>query len=346
MFTVSAVLERLRLVRETEPVWHRFPCRRAFTLVELLVVITIIGLLIALLLPAVQAAREAARLAQCSNNMKQMGLAVQNFHSQFEVLPPAYRTKTSKTCGTLFFYILPFMEQDTLYQKSRDTTSYPDGSVYSWVDVGDNHAQRVACFALIAYLCPSDLSGVNSGLWATGATPPTGKTEVGKWSYSNYGLNFQVFGNPDAGDNAAKNMDDNNPNLSQITDGTTNTIGFAEKFRRCGGEGSLWGHGSWNVPYMALFAYGDRKGTTGYTSNTAVSGYTAAPGVVGPASKPITQPNPWKANCDPARTTSAHPGGMNVSMMDASVRFLSFSVDPSVWWAGCTISNGESLQLP
>ena len=344
MSTMSAILERSRLVRETKPAWHRTPCRRAFTLVELLVVITIIGLLIALLLPAVQAAREAARLAQCSNNMKQMGLAVQNFHSQFEVLPPAYRTKTSKTRGTLFFYILPFMEQDTLYQKSRDATNYPDGGVNCWVDVGNSQVQMVSSFPLTAYLCPSDLSGQNSGAWATGWTLPTGKTETGKWSFSNYGVNFQVFGNPDIGDNAANSFDGNNPGLSQITDGTSNTIGLGEKYRRCGSHASLWGHGSGNVPYMALFAYGDRKGTTGYTSNTAVT--VSAPGVVGPASKPIVHPEPWRTNCDPARTTSAHPGGMNIGMMDASVRFLTFSVDSSVWWAGCTISNGESLQLP
>ena len=88
--------------------------RRAFTLVELLVVIAIIGILIALLLPAVQAAREAARRTQCANNLKQIGLAVHNYHDVRKALPPV-RIAGGTGWATFFVMILPYMEQDQIY---------------------------------------------------------------------------------------------------------------------------------------------------------------------------------------------------------------------------------------
>ncbi|MGL6196239.1 MAG: DUF1559 domain-containing protein, partial [Thermoguttaceae bacterium] len=91
----------------------------AFTLVELLVVIAIIGILIALLLPAVQAAREAARRMQCTNNFKQMGLAVHNFHDAHGVLPPA---AISSGRASLFVLIFPYLEQTALYDLAFTTT--------------------------------------------------------------------------------------------------------------------------------------------------------------------------------------------------------------------------------
>src|SRR5262245_9139816 len=107
---------------------------RAFTLVELLVVIAIIGVLVALLLPAVQTAREAARLMQCANNLKQIGLAFHNYESTHKVLPPETMCVGAGTHGpTAFVHILPQIEQSGLYDRLASvgfgaTVSYWMGS--------------------------------------------------------------------------------------------------------------------------------------------------------------------------------------------------------------------------
>jgi prepilin-type N-terminal cleavage/methylation domain-containing protein/prepilin-type processing-associated H-X9-DG protein len=326
--------------------------RAGFTLVELLVVIAIIGILVALLLPAIQAAREAARRSQCGANMKQITLALQNFHDRAKLFPPAYRVVTAVPNGpagengTVFYYILSHLEQTPLFEQSVSTeaalgNNYANGSVYTWVPSGNagNQVQSVSNFVIPAYLCPTDPTAPDAGLWPRGG-PPSGYTEVGNWAFSNYGANFQVFGNPEAGNNAAANFDGSKPKMASLIDGTANTMVFAEKLRRCGNYGSLWGHGNWNVPWMSLFAYGSRDGLTGYSSNSA------PPGCVGLLAKPIERPQPWQTNCDPSRSTSLHPGGLNVSMADGAVTFVSFSVDAVVYWAACTINGGEATGFP
>lgn len=145
-------------MKEISLSWHR----RGFTLVELLVVIAIIGVLVGLLLPAVQAAREAARRMQCSNNLKQAGLAMHNYHDVARVLPAgimANRGPTSLTpndpdgpghaaCDAISTWgtaILPYMEQSNLY--SLNNSSLPNWHVSN---------QRVVSTALPMYSCPSD----------------------------------------------------------------------------------------------------------------------------------------------------------------------------------------------
>ena len=108
--------------------------RRGFTLVELLVVIAIIGTLVALLLPAVQAAREAARNAQCTNNLKQIGLAVHNYHDSKKKMVPAYTTGVGH--ATWLVYIMPYLEQGSLYESVNVELQYynlPEGAVETQV---------------------------------------------------------------------------------------------------------------------------------------------------------------------------------------------------------------------
>jgi prepilin-type N-terminal cleavage/methylation domain-containing protein/prepilin-type processing-associated H-X9-DG protein len=297
--------------------------RGGFTLIELLIVIAIIAILIGLLLPAVQKVREAAARVKCQNNLKQIGIAAHSYNDGIGLLPPAWGTGNG--FGTVFFCLMPYLEQDNIFQQARQ-------NVNNWFPVPGGN-QYASNFEINTFLCPVDGSGPPSGLWLRGALAD----EVGKWAWGNYAANFQVFGNPDAGDNAGANMQGSARIPGSFADGASNTLLFAEKHRRCGNYGSLWGHGSWNVPWMALFAYGSRDGLHNYSSNSDPAGS------VGIGSKFQVRPEPWNTACDPSRAASPHSGGINVGLGDGSVRFASAALSPDVWWHLCTPAGGEVL---
>ena len=143
---------------------------KGFTLVELLVVIAIIGILIALLLPAVQAAREAARRTQCLNNLKQIGIALHEYHDTHQVFPISTTGSLMQNgqCGSGFYswlaMILPFVEQGNLYNSINfnigmmDTCSFNSSSDYQVLTISANHPNaQAAATPIPGYLCPSDV---------------------------------------------------------------------------------------------------------------------------------------------------------------------------------------------
>ncbi len=320
--------------------------RAAFTLVELLVVIAIIGILVALLLPAVQAARESARRTQCMNNMKQLSIACHQYVTARGKLPDMYFEATAgerapQARGTLFFFLLPYLEQSAIYDTSTAGPWQPGfQDIIARVPIGDGAFQAPAARPLPAFLCPSDSTGPDTGLWPI--WPPQGQfVNVGDWAFGNYAANYQVFANAETQAGIHYKNQRTILNLGTITDGTSNTIFFGERFRICQPMGestyaSLWAHGAWNMPYMPHFAYGNPQGTRGYRRSSGIVG------VVGPDSlfQTVPQESP---QCNPMMTQSIHFGVMLAGMGDGSVRAISADVSGTVWWSAVTPNEGEIL---
>jgi len=224
--------------------------RRGFTLIELLVVIAIIAVLISLLLPAVQSAREAARKAQCTNNMKQLGLAIHNYIASNETLPPVTvddpQNGSPHQNYSLLVRILPFLEQQVIYNAMNTDLAarWGDGTAQpvNGPGVTDNAAggsnsipnATVICTQLNAFLCPSDVLPGGSGTF--NFTNGGGSRLVASSNYPyNCGLNRRISnGNswvPNGPSYCATNWDQavNRPvRLTTFTDGTSNTVIMSE----------------------------------------------------------------------------------------------------------------------
>ncbi|WDI42014.1 DUF1559 domain-containing protein [Bremerella sp. P1] len=313
----------------------RTTSRQGFTLVELLVVIAIIGVLIALLLPAVQQAREAARRMQCTNNLKQWALASHNFADINKGFMPLAAMNSGGTVEngqhyeriTFAVSLWPFIEQSALYdQYNIANPFYVSGNI-------ETHRVFVP-----GYYCPSDKVNV------TQAQSDTYWRVMG-----NYVTNM---GNTHLHQNAADQaIYSGSPfgvrhmyRFADLTDGTSNTAGFSEILIAS--------------PNQLDDNRGDMlndEGSPGFmsinTPNSRVPDQcrqckdtTEDPSHADYRRMPCTQVGSNQEYQIAAR--SNHPGGVNVSMMDGSVRFVSETVNDSVWTAALSGRGGETLQLP
>jgi len=288
----------------------------AFTLIELLVVIAIIAILIALLVPAVQKVREAAARAQCQNQVKQIMLAVHNFHDVRKVIPPGYGDGGGFGAGkfgtgTMFYHILPFIEQTAVYNLGN-VTGNPSGNARPdayW----DNFASLKSPGAntINLYLCPAEMNNNPAPTWTNG------------WVVGNYAYNHDAFLNPNT--NGAASYYEHRL-ASSYKDGTSNTIGIGEKYaNNCtgtgGGNGSLWAHGVWNPSWEPRFNSDQWRGPTAIFQVSPTTG----------------------SQCMSNRLQAYHGNGMNVGLMDGSVRFVTGSISPATWWAACTPSGSDTL---
>ncbi|MEW4561765.1 DUF1559 domain-containing protein [Bremerella sp. JC770] len=289
------------------------PKNAAFTLVELLVVIAIIGVLIALLLPAVQQAREAARRMSCTNNMKQLGLAIHNYHDTFSRFPPGYLHPGDPNINFNDWndwansygwgaFILPFIEQSALHDSMDFTTP--------WTAAEAQHE-------LSAFVCPSDPGPpLNKFYYQGNNLQDANQPESERMAKSNYVANVGTLSvngywsksSSSAGVAGYKS----DLKFKDFVDGTSHTIYFCERdsvHTRGSGQyevgGAVWigvpkAYGAGTSSHVLGRFAGSASESTIYPINSPKGTYGAYLGV-----------------------NSQHPGGVSVTLGDGSVRFLS-----------------------
>ncbi len=349
---------------------------KGFTLVELLVVIAIIGILIALLLPAVQAAREAARRSQCTNNLKQLGLALHNYHDVWKVFPWRQGGSGNRCTGEFdpcpstwdhmrmrgggFFAILPYLEQSALYHQVAQRT--PPFSPPPWYAFSAWQTQ------VSTLRCPSD--GYTA---AAGSLQPTNYRfcagDTPGWMGA--GRNMPPFGVS----NRTRGLFTlyGNKGLHDVLDGSSNTIALSE---------ALVGDGSDNVgravaTQVAMTSPADCRARLGANKKVIApfdgnqlgrrwgdgammfSGFNTMLAPNDPSCIVAGGGDHWDMTIVSA--SSNHPGGVNVCLADGSVRFVSETIDNGniaapfpatgfspygVWGALGTVGERETAQVP
>ncbi|EAQ82737.1 hypothetical protein DSM3645_10067 [Blastopirellula marina DSM 3645] len=289
-------------------------------MVELLVVIAIIGVLIALLLPAVQQAREAARRMSCSNKLKQIGLAIHNYHDTHLAFPPGVSHYAGMSGGKnpiiWSVSILPFLEQDALYQELKtDTSGFT-------TEVPTGAAGETGARAVNAYLCPSDILGsVNTFRENLGTS--NYMACGGSMEYANTG-NFTPDANFDTKNYNGVFCHNEGRSFRDMIDGTSNTLMVGE---RDGGD--IANTGSTVVRRAGTWACTDYVNYHDRVFPGASSSY------------PI---NATSNSLYPHRSFgSFHPGGAMFVFTDAHVSFLPETIDGAIYSSLATRAGGEVI---
>jgi prepilin-type N-terminal cleavage/methylation domain-containing protein len=340
--------------------------QQGFTLVELLVVIAIIGVLVALLLPAIQAAREAARRSQCTNNLKQIGVALLNLETTFKRMPqsagyfpgedvaqmsePAPANQLSTTgpakAGSIQYHLLPQLEQQALHQSISKTSMEPF------------YTRRLVT-APDVFLCPSETTAEPGGV-----VRPGDATDDASWGGTNYVANVQALnhwwnkpsesgiGNPTGGAAVLRSQPRpfTHPELRHFTDGTSNTMVFAERYNVCPLPAD-WDNGRTHwlgmraVQFDNVFAWQENNSLPTFgplAKRDGFAGWGEVPQIQ-PASEcggGVNCPNA----CNPNYVQTPH-SAMNILLLDGSVHAIA-DIDYSAWRAYIYPRDGGSDVRP
>lgn len=340
-------------------------CAKGFTLVELLVVIAIIGILVGLLLPAVQAAREAARRMQCTNNIRQLGLAAHNHESAMKFLPPAYRAQSIGGAPGYFdlwgtvALLTPYLEQTAVYN-SIDLTK----TMYQLTPPYGIQAPVAVVTRVPTFVCPSDRAEpVCSNAYAIN----------GDFAPSNYAFCLGTgttrgrtgwLGSPWDADGVFYAQ--SKIRLTDIKDGTSNTIGASERLLGEGGESTVLSSRAELKP-QTMFVNPNAETNDANCGSSLRINFSQRRMYTWVAGEPrCTSYNHYyapndklNADCvsnftgsDPVTRSSGHGlstarsrhvGGVNAWYCDGSVRFVTDSIDMPTWRALATRSGGEVI---
>lgn len=350
--------------------------RLGFTLIELLVVIAIIGVLIALLLPAIQAAREAARRSQCANNLHQLGLAIQNYHSDHGLFPPGMirgrvhgQTSNIDVWGSwsIQCFILPYLDQSEVYSRFNFALSSYRTDTNTSPGTGNGAGNSTAFGVRIAgFRCPSDAKENN---WGT----VIGRVKPGNNYLINYG-DTSRFSTYSAQDSRGPFWNESNATIGLVTDGTANTIGWSERMTGTNVRSRsrnvadvfnsspawpsqpravvLMAAGTFDTYVQACDTYANSRVNTDNQRVHAGGLWNVGHGTYA-FFNTIHTPNSEHADCLEGgcgefdcngiySASSNHAGGVNVAYLDGKVAFVSNSISREVWWAQGSRSGDET----
>jgi len=323
---------------------QHFSRHSGFTLIELLVVIAIIAVLIALLLPAVQQAREAARRSQCKNNLKQIALALHNYHDTYNLFPYGGRGEGSTIIhsrDSWFQRVLPYVDQAAMYHQLE-----ADATIYFWQAAAGSSLRTVAEAVVPTFVCPSDPDQTNnrggaSTSWAFQGNY-AGNGGVGTFTITSAGLidvsvpsvitplyaTSGIFGISSS------------TKMNKVIDGTSNTLLVGEGIVRPGS--GTWGN---------LGGYWGGSTHGGVTFSAAEAPNTSVPDSMYSCKTATTPSAPNGAPCSGSTSNGAtlrynflrsyHTGGVQVALCDGSVRFASNNISLQTWRKIGTAADGQ-----